>query len=209
MGYGDVMGLVYFISDDGESVISLDCEEEINLTKKVKVTESSVMSGKTVSDGYREMNKVLRISGKVTYSKTPKQLIDGNLNPIEIQNILDSVIRNHHRFKVYTDESDSNIPLLKSIEQCVVEEYSVSLAKYINTIVLTLTLKEVFVTDAAKTGYLENVPSKEAAKSGSDPSKVKSSKEVVDKEESATMYRDWKDGKGLLPKLLGVSTDGN
>ena len=199
------MGLAYFISDDGESVISLDCEQEINLSKSVNVTESSVMSGKTVSDGYREMNKVLQISGKVTYSKSANQLIDGNLDPFEIQEALDSSIRNHHRFKVYTDENDSNIPLLKSIEQCVIQQYTVTLSRYVNAIDINMTIKEVFVSKSAKVGYLENIPNEDAAKTGSDPEKVRSGKQEEAEDTNNTMFKDWSEGKGLASIFSGGS----
>lgn len=185
------MSIVYFIAPDGKSVIGLDCEESIGMQKKNKVTEYSVMTGETVSDGFQEGNKVVNLSGKVTYNKSVSQESDGTPNPIEIQDMLDDASRSHHRFRLYTDTD--RLPLLKGIDECVVESYGVDLGGWTDTVTLSMTIKEVFVSDAAKKTYLPPLPNKEQAKSGSEPTAGKGGKTEVPEKEKATILRNLKD----------------
>ncbi len=183
------MGLLYFIADDGNSIVALDCEESLKVSKKNSVSESSVMSGSTVSDGYKEGNKVVALSGKVTYNKSAAQQQQGTPDPLEIQNLLDTNIRNHTRFKLYADQS--GFALLKDIDTCIIEDYTVDVQHYTDTIILSMVIKEVFVSDAATTTTLPPRPDTESAKSDSDPTSGKGGKQVVAEEENATILHNF------------------
>ncbi|CAH9012605.1 conserved hypothetical protein [Vibrio phage 424E50-1] len=182
------MSIVYFITEDGNSIVALDCEEAVSVSKQNSVSKYSVMSGKNVSDGYSEGNKVISLSGKVTYTKSASQQTQGTPTPIELQEQLDSFSENHYRFRVYTD--NSSLPLLKGIDNCVLGGAVVTLGGWKDTIEVSMTIEEVFVSKSATTTFLPPIPSD--PKANPDPIKGTGGKTEVSDKEKGTIFYNFK-----------------
>lgn len=179
------MSIIYFITEDGSSIVALDCEESIEISKQNQVSNYSVMGGDTVSDGYSEGNKIVNLSGKVTYTKSSTQQTQGTPNPIELQDMLDSFSRNHYRFRMYTD--DSALPLLRGIENCMLGSSQVSLGGWRDTIQVDMTINEIFVSQAARVTELPPIPTQETSKTTKDPEKGSGGKTTASEEKKGTI----------------------
>lgn len=179
------MSTVYFIASDGETIITLDCVESVDVSKSNSISTSSVMSGNTTSDGYEEGLKKVNINGLVTYSKSVRQQQEGIPNPLEFQDLVDDTIRSHTKFRLYVSKGKHQ--LLKDIEVCAIDNYSVTATEYLDSIEVSLSISEVFVSQAATTTFLPPVKSPEAAKSTSDTENTKATKTQETKERSRSL----------------------
>ncbi|AUR89082.1 coil containing protein [Vibrio phage 1.121.O._10N.286.46.C4] len=190
------MSIVYFIAPDGESIIGLDCAKNVSLSQENEVTGYSVMDGTETSDGFRTGNKVLNLSGITTYTKSVSQQQEGIPDPFQLQKLLEEVENSKQRFMVYTAKGGS--PLFDNIRECVIQSKRFNAESFRNALQVELTIKEVRVSDAAKTTYLPPKRSPEAGLSTSDPSKSRGGKGAVEKEVQST----------ILQKMTGVSLYG-
>ena len=197
------MSIVYFITEDGKSIVALDCEEAVSVTKQNSVSRHSVMSG-NASDGVTEGNKVINLSGKVTYTKSASQQTQGTPNPIEIQDQLDSFSRNNYRFRVYTDQT--SLPLLKGIDQCALGTSTVTLGGWTDTIEVSMTIEEVFVSKSATTTFLPPVHAD--GKSNTTPKKGSGGKTEVPPKEVRSMLLNFTE-YGNFSGASEVNTDGS
>ena len=144
------MAMVYFKSVDGKTNISLDIETDIQVSLPSTVSKTSNMSGIAVSDDVIEGNANISVNGVVTYSKLSSQ--ENNLNPIQLQEALQESRRNRTRFTLYV--KDYGQPLLKDYDDCVISNVDVSVGKYSDSINVSLSFEQVFVSQAAKATYL-------------------------------------------------------
>lgn len=188
------MSLIYFIAEDGESIIALDCEQSLEISKSNTVTESSIVTGESRADGFVEGNKRIAVSGLVTYSKSASQQTQGTPDPLEFQNLLDATIRSHSRFKLYA--AKGNTQFLPDINNCVIDNYNIVIDRFSNAITANLAISEVFISEAATKTELPPVASKTDKSSIPKSEKTKSSKEVVPKEDSFGLLRS-------IPELIG------
>ena len=153
------MAMVFFLAQDGETKVALDSEASVQVSLSSTVSKSSTMSGGSTSDDVIEGNAVISTSGQVTYAKLTSQ--KKNLNPIEYQEAIQEARRNRRRFTVYI--KDYGMPLLQDYEDCVISDCSFTIDKYSDTITVSITFEQVFVTEAAKKAFLAPKP-KESAK---------------------------------------------
>ncbi|AUR92160.1 hypothetical protein NVP1170O_047 [Vibrio phage 1.170.O._10N.261.52.C3] len=194
------MSLVYFVATDGSTLVKLDCEESISVSRANQSTKSSIMTGASKSDGFVVGNRQVSIQGVVTYSKTPRQT--GNPNPLEFIKHIDALINAHQRFTLYADTSYSK--LLQDIEDCVITSFTHTVDKFEDTITVNLSFEEQFVTGAATTTYLPPQPSSGTSASLSENTDSgKTSKESVD-EGSSLAYKAHLGSKDVL----GVNEEG-
>ncbi len=190
------MSKAYIIAPDGETVICLDCEQNISVSRENQITSKSIMSGKEISDGYTTGLKTVNMSGIVTYSKGLHQ--QDNLNPIDFQRQIDSLIEGKQRFTLYTDKS---VELMDDIEDCVIESCSVNLDRFLNAVTVTLSVRELWISQAATVGTLFLPPEQSAGANadGSSPTNGKGGKTEVEEKERVTILRGVEeDGRSLL-----------
>lgn len=190
------MSKAYIIAPDGETVICLDCEQNISVSRENQITSKSIMSGKEISDGYTTGLKTVNMSGIVTYSKGLHQ--QDNLNPIDFQRQIDSLIDSMQRFTLYTDKS---VELMDDIEDCVIESCTVTLDKFLNAVTVALSMRELWISQAASVGnlYLPPEPSAGAKADGSSPTNGKGGKTEVEEKERVSILRGMEeDGRSLL-----------
>lgn len=180
------MSKAYIIAPDGETVICLDCEKSISVSRENQITSKSIMAGKEISDGYTTGLKTINISGVVTYSKGLHQQY--NLNPIDFQRQIDKLIDSKQRFTLYTDKA---VELMDNIEDCVVESCSVSLDEYLNAVTVNLSVRELWISQSATVGslFLPPEPSTGAKADGSSPTNGKGGKSEVEEKKRNTILR--------------------
>ncbi|AGG57826.1 hypothetical protein VPBG_00054 [Vibrio phage helene 12B3] len=195
---GMYMSKVYIISPDGQTVIGLDCEKNITVSRSNKVTTKSVMSGKDISDGYQAGLRTVNINGMMTYSKSVAQ--QDTLNPLDFQREIDNLVDGRQRFTLYSEKS---IQLLDDIADCVIESCTVMLDKFLNAIQVDLVIREVWISQAAQVGnlYLPPEKSSSATKDGSDPTKGKGGKSEVEVKETKTILAGT---RGLIFDTVGI-----
>ncbi|QXN60112.1 hypothetical protein KUA24_45 [Vibrio phage HNL01] len=198
------MALIYFVSQSGD-IIALDGTESVEVSKDNSVSKSSMMDGTTISDGYSEGNKVISISGKVTYSKSLRQQLDGTPTPLQFQRLIQQTERNHERFTLRTYKG--SWPLLDDIKDCVIASNSVSITEYLDTIDVTLTIEQVFVSKSARTTYLAPQRTKQEGTSASvadteDSTGGKGATEEKDNRTIALALAE--DGTSYVNKILGL-----
>lgn len=180
------MGMVYFKSNDG-TLVTMDGEDSIEVSKSNVVASSSVISTKNSSDDVIEGNLVLNVQGRVTYSKTPSQT--GNPTPEEWVDLIESTISARTRFTVYSVKYQGGKPLLKDYPNMVIADYGYTVSKFEDTIIARITFQEVFVSGAATETTL--APKKSSTAKESYPSTTTGGKGVSteDTEERNSLYR--------------------
>lgn len=144
------MAMVYFFAADGKTKVSLDVENNIQVSLPSSVSKSSNMRGVSVSDDVIEGNVTISMSGIVTYSKLESQT--KNLNPIQLQEKLQESRRNRVRFTLYI--KDYGQALLQNYDDCVISNVDISVGKYSDSINVSMSFEQVFVSQAAKASYL-------------------------------------------------------
>ena len=159
------MAYLYFMSQDGNTELTLDSETEISVSLPSTVTKSSVSSGQTASHEVIEGNIVITTSGIVTYNKTVSS--ENNPNPITIQQEIQKLRRSGVKFTVYT--YDNGQPLLQDYPNCVISDVNFTATKYTDTIQCAITFEQVFVSEAAKKSFLAPLPSKASAPTNNSP----------------------------------------
>lgn len=142
------MAFYYFLSKDGEDIICLDAERDISVTRNNTASTSSIMSGAVKTDGFEIGNRVITINGVLTYSKSPRQKIDGNPTPLSFQRLLDELIKSKQRFTLFSNKRGDQ--LFDDIDDCIILNHSVQ-SRDLNSITASITIQEQFVTDAART----------------------------------------------------------
>jgi hypothetical protein len=185
------MAIVYFISKEG-NIFSLGSEDNITVSQSNKSSKSSIMAGRSASDDLEEGNKVLSISGVVSYTKTAKQESDGVPNPLEFQRMLDSVVSSGERFTVYTNKAGRS--LLDNMKDCVVIDRSVTVDKYSNAITASVTFEQQFITDSATKTYLPPQKSSSVNNLASEDGTGTTTKTTQPEAERKTMFAagfDW------------------
>lgn len=142
------MAFYYFLSKDGEDIICLDAERDISVTRNNTASTSSIMSGAVKTDGFEIGNRVVTINGVLTYSKSPRQKIDGNPTPLSFQRLIDELVKSKQRFTLFSNKRGEQ--LFDDIDDCIIVSHSVQ-SRDLNSISASITIQEQFVTDAART----------------------------------------------------------
>lgn len=140
--------MVYFLSDDGSTKVSLDCEDNITVNMPSTVTKSSVSSGKAITHEVIEGNVTISVSGLVTYSKSVAQ--ENNLDPIGLQNELQKARRDSRKFKLFMSDVEDERPLYNDYDDCVISDVTVTAEKYSNAVRVDISFEQIFVSKAAK-----------------------------------------------------------
>lgn len=189
------MSLIYFLTNDGDNLVTLDSETEITFSRSNTVAKHSIFKNADVSDGLIEGNVSISVSGVVTYSKTPRQATR-NPNPKDFQRFLDQVVRSQQRFTLYSSKAGHE--LLRDVTDCVLTDQSVTVSRWSNAINVSLTFESQFITDAARVTFLPSDPSYSTEDKGGKGSSTKQKQE-----ESETIAKAWKEGR-LLPQQFGT-----
>lgn len=181
------MSAVYFKTQDSSTIVTMDGETSIKVSKTNSTASASVMSNRTVGTDLIEGDLVVDVQGVITYSKSPSQT--GNPTPSEWVTLIDTAISNKRRFTLYATKYEGGSELLKDYSDMVIASYSYVVDKYEDTITADISFKQIFVTDAAETTYLEPQRSTTAV-STADPSKGGSSTSTeTTEEETKTISR--------------------
>lgn len=181
------MGMVYFKTEDSDILVTMGSETSIEVSKSNKVTNSSVMSGRTVGDDLIEGNFVVNVQGVVSYSKSAAQ--KDHPTPEEWEDLVDTAIANKRRFTLYSAKYKDGQPLLKDYQNVVIADYGYTVDEYANAIKARIVFQEVFVTNAAKITTLSPVRSTETKPSTQDATKGgKGTSTKNDEEYSRTIW---------------------
>jgi hypothetical protein len=140
------MSMVYFKSNN--TIVTMDNETSISVSKSNTVATNSVMSSKEVSTDLIEGNLLVSISGNITYSKSTGQ--DGNPTPSEWIDLIENAISNKERFTLYSASFQQGKTLLKNYPDMVIQDYGYVVDRFEDTITARITFSEVFVTASAK-----------------------------------------------------------
>ncbi|WP_021024330.1 phage baseplate protein [Salinivibrio costicola] len=140
------MAFYYLLSKDGDNIICLDAENNISVSRNNTASTSSIMSGAVKTDGFEIGNRVVTINGVLTYSKSPRQKIDGNPTPLSFQRLLDELVKSKQRFTLFSNKRGEQ--LFDDIDDCIILSHSVQ-SRDLNSISASITIQEQFVTDAA------------------------------------------------------------
>ena len=181
------MSMIYFKSSDG-SLVAMDGETSIDVSRSNTIASSSVMSTRTVSDEVIQGNLVISVTGLVTYSKTPTQ--QGNPTPEEWIDLIEAAISSKLRFTLYSTKYVAGKPLLKDYSNMVISDYGYTVDRFEDTITARITFNEVFVSDPAKQTYLP--PKKSSSAEKDYPSETKNGKGTstnVEKESASILYK--------------------
>ncbi|PNH81336.1 phage baseplate protein [Vibrio diazotrophicus] len=162
------MSMVYFKSNSG-TLVCLDAETEIDVSLSNSVTSNSVMSGRTVSSDLVKGNKIVNVTGLVSYSKTSAQ--QGNPTPSEFIDLIEKAIDDKQRFTLYSVKNQKGKDLLKNYENLVIDSYGYTVDKYEDSITARITFQEVFVSESATKTTIKPVRSKDTQQALSDPTK--------------------------------------
>jgi len=155
------MAFYYFISNDDEDIICMDAESNINVSRQNRASTSSIMTGAVVTDGFDIGNRTISISGVVTYSKTTRQKVAGNPDPLQFQQRLNQLIKSKKRFTLFSNKQGE--VLFEDIDDCIIVNHSVN-SKSLNSLECTLTIQEQYITDAARKTVVEGQMSQESKK---------------------------------------------
>lgn len=179
------MALLFFLAEDNKTRVKFDSEASVEVSLPSKVTQSSVMSGQTVSDDVIEGNIIISVTGNVTYSKLPSQT--NNPNPIQIQEYIQEARRSRRRFTVFT--RDNGQPLLQDYEDCVIKDASVVADRFEDAITVSITFEQVFIAEAARKTFLAPKRKEDVKPSTSDTTDSgQGTKTNVDENESTSIF---------------------
>lgn len=158
------MAIAYFYSNDNKTKISMDAETSLTYSQTNTSTKSSMMSGAPASDGYTIGNKTVTLEGLVTSSKTPYQE-SNNLSPDDFRKYIEETIQKRTRFTVNFDFPENGTRLLDSVSNCIITNIRYVIDKYEDTMTVSLTFEEQFISPAATETVLTPKQSAAAAKS--------------------------------------------
>ena len=187
------MSIFYFMSQDGKTRVTLDCEKEASVSYPSSVSKASTSAGKTISHQVVEGNAIISVSGLVTVHKAITKL--QNLSPLDFQEEINAVRRNATRFTLYLDFAKTK--LIKDFKDCVISNAEVVLSNKMDTIEVSLTFEQVFITDSAKTVFFAPIV-KDASNVGNSKFKGKGTKTDVGAANK---------NKSLFVSLFGVEPD--
>lgn len=154
------MSQIFFYGSNNE-YICIDCTKSVEFSQNNTINSHSVVSGKQVADDYMIGNKVVQIEGVVTYAKNGRQFAEGNPTPQQFQNFIDSLVDNKTRFELNARQVKNQ--LLRNINNCVITARNETVDTYIDSLKVSLTLTEVFVSESAKATYLPAIKKKDTA----------------------------------------------
>jgi len=125
---------------------ALDITTEVSKSQSNALTKSSVMDGSNFSDGYTIGNPSITFTGICNYHKINRN-IPGFItpNPREFSVILDKMIASFQRFTLY---GNNLIPTLPNV---VITSYQINQSKYSESMEVTITVEQVFVSERAQT----------------------------------------------------------
>lgn len=200
------MAIIFFLAQDNKTQVKLDSEASIEVSLPSTVSNSSVMTGQSVSDDVIEGNAIITVTGLVTYAKMPAQ--EGTPNPIQFQELIQEARRNRRRFTVFA--KDSGQPLLQDYEDCVISDVGISVDRYSDAITVSIVFEQIFISESAKKTFLAP-KRKESVKPNTSDTKDsgQSTKTKTEEDESRTIAVAMVDeGTKLVKSAVGIFTGG-
>ena len=144
------MSSVYMHSPVSGDLLTLDTVVNVNKTASNTLTKSSIMEGSSVGDGYTKGNPKISFSGLCSYNKIIRNPVEDEIipDPIAFHLILDEIIDSYERFTLYGND------LIPDLAEVVIVDYSITQNRYIDTIEVSLTVEQVFVSERAVTSRI-------------------------------------------------------
>lgn len=137
------MAVVFMKSPSGD-LLTLDAITEVSKSRSNSLTKSSVMSGAQISDGYTIGNPTITFSGICSYTKVGVGRHPAvPPTPVELNTILDEMVISEERFTLYGND------LIPTLNNVVIKDYGIVQSKWLNTINVTITVEQVFVSESA------------------------------------------------------------
>ncbi len=153
------MAVVSFMSKDGSKIVCLDATTDVTYKRSNSSTQHSVMSGANISDTYRIGNPTISFSGMCTYSKGLRQ--KGNPTPKELEKLINELVESYTRVNLLGNS------LIPSLNDCVILDFSVHQADYLDAVMVDITLKQQFISNRAVVTTVK-APSKSTKGSAAD-----------------------------------------
>ncbi|CSA97525.1 TPA: hypothetical protein NJN57_001191 [Vibrio cholerae] len=165
--------MMYFQTLSGE-LFCLDATNAIDISRRAMVTESPILTQKDRTDGYSVGTRRVEVQGLITYTKSVRQQFVGNPTPDKAIKLINAVMDNHEYFTVFWDNLGEYKLAGDPIKNCVVESFRYVIDEFLDTITVSLILKEIDIRDADGKGSLKETPSPEASSQISDEQAVSS-----------------------------------
>ncbi|MCX9483815.1 phage baseplate protein [Vibrio cholerae] len=165
--------MMYFQTLNGE-LFCLDATTAIDISRRAMVTESPILTQKDRTEGYSVGNRRVEVQGLITYTKSVRQQFVGNPTPDKAIKLINGVMDNHEYFTVFWDNLGKYKLAGDPIKNCVVESFRYVIDEFLDTITVSLILKEIDIRDADGKGSLKETPSPEASSQISDEQTVSS-----------------------------------
>ncbi|EOW9283526.1 TPA: hypothetical protein PX772_002860 [Vibrio cholerae] len=185
--------MMYFQTLSGE-LFCLDATNAIDISRRAMVTESPILTQKDRTEGYSVGTRRVEVQGLITYTKSVRQQFVGNPTPDKAIKLINAVMDNHEYFTVFWDNLGEYKLAGDPIKNCVVESFRYVIDEFLDTITVSLILKEIDIRDADGKGSLKETPSPEASSQISDEQAVSSGGVSQTKEQTRSdwlrMYED-------------------
>ncbi|EGR1056581.1 hypothetical protein EFU43_15265 [Vibrio cholerae] len=185
--------MMYFQTLSGE-LFCLDATTAIDISRRAMVTESPILTQKDRTEGYSVGTRRVEVQGLITYTKSVRQQFVGNPTPDKAIKLINAVMDNHEYFTVFWDNLGEYKLAGDPIKNCVVESFRYVIDEFLDTITVSLILKEIDIRDADGKGSLKETPSPEASSQISDEQAVSSGGVSQTKEQTRSdwlrMYED-------------------
>jgi hypothetical protein len=138
------MAVVYLRSNNG-AFLALDVTTNVSKTRSASITSSSIQSGASIADGYTIGNPSITFTGLCTDTKIrTKDGTDDFLNPFDLDLEINDMVESQERFILYGND------LIPNLEDVVITNYSVTQGQYLDTLEVTLTVEQVFISESAR-----------------------------------------------------------
>ncbi|WP_217564264.1 phage baseplate protein [Vibrio cholerae] len=185
--------MMYFQTLSGE-LFTLDATNAIDISRRAMVTETPILTQKDRTEGYSVGTRRVEVQGLITYTKSVRQQFVGNPTPDKAIKLINGVMDNHEYFTVFWDNLGEYKLAGDPIKNCVVESFRYVIDEFLDTITVSLILKEIDIRDADGKGSLKETPSPEASSQISDEQAVSSGGVSQTKEQTRSdwlrMYED-------------------
>lgn len=194
------MSFIYFKSAKNGTLVCMDAETSIDVSQSNTVTSNSVMSKREVGDDLIRGNKVISVTGIVSYSKTSSQ--EGNPTPSEWVDLIEAAIDSKQRFTLYSVKNQAGKDILKDYDNLVVADYGFVVDRFEDSITARITFQEIFVSNPATKTFLP--PLRSAATASSTSNATKGGKGTATTQ-SETLFVNTLRGLGVTENLAGES----
>lgn len=143
------MTTVYMFSPESGDLFTLDTVTVVTKTASNTLTKSSVMEGASIGDGFTKGNPQITFNGLCSYNKIARSVQSPTLqeqfipDPTAFNLLLDEIIDSYQRFTLYGND------LIPDLTDVVIVDYTLTQSQFIDTIEVSLTVEQVFVSRRA------------------------------------------------------------